>query len=80
MSRSAILSGTTHGRLAAFRAPFAPADEEIAAGLLAAAPLGDAAEARTDARARRLVETIRARSGGFGGVEEFLHAYSLSTR
>ncbi len=80
MSRSAILSGTTHGRLAAFRAPFAPADEEIAAGLLAAAPLGDAAEARIDARARRLVETIRARSGGFGGVEEFLHAYSLSTR
>ena len=48
--------------------------------MLAAAPLGDAAEGRIDARARRLVETIRARAGGFGGVEDFLHAYSLSTK
>ncbi len=80
MSRSATLSGTTHGRLAAFHAPYAPADEEIAADLLAAAPLAAAAEARIDARARSLVETIRARSAGFGGVEDFLHAYSLSTR
>src|SRR5258705_1401449 len=80
MSRSAILPGTTGGRLAAFSASYAPADEETAAGLLAAAPLSDAAEARVDARARRLIETIRARPGGFGGVEDFLRAYSLSTK
>jgi RHH-type proline utilization regulon transcriptional repressor/proline dehydrogenase/delta 1-pyrroline-5-carboxylate dehydrogenase len=80
MSRSAILSGTVSGRLAAFAAPYARADEEITAGLLAAAPLSDAAETRIDLRARRLIETIRARSGGFGGVEDFLHAYSLSTK
>src|SRR5277367_1343875 len=63
-----------------FRAPFAPADEEMAAGLLAEAPRGAAAEARIDARAKKLVEAIRAKAGGLGGVEEFLHAYSLSTK
>jgi len=63
-----------------FRAPFAPADEEMAAGLLADAPRDAAAEARVDARAKTLVEAIRAKAGGLGGVEEFLHAYSLSTK
>jgi RHH-type proline utilization regulon transcriptional repressor/proline dehydrogenase/delta 1-pyrroline-5-carboxylate dehydrogenase len=63
-----------------FRAPFAPADEDMAAGLLADAPRTAAAEARIDARAERLVEAIRAKAGGLGGVEEFLHAYSLSTK
>ena len=29
---------------------------------------------------RRLVEAIRAQSGGLGGIEDFLHAYSLSTK
>ncbi len=63
-----------------FTAPFAPADEAIAARLLAAAPRSDAAEARIDVRATRLVEAIRTRSGGVGGVEDFLHAYALSTK
>ena len=35
---------------------------------------------RIDARARRLVEAIRARASGLGGIDEFLHAYSLSTK
>jgi len=48
--------------------------------MLAAAPLSDAAEARIDAQARKLVAAIRAHAGGFGGVEDFLHAYSLSTK
>lgn len=62
-----------------FRAPYAPADEGIAAALLANA--GHlAAEALIDARARRLIEAIRARVGGLGGVEDFLHAYALSTK
>ncbi|MEX2035484.1 MAG: bifunctional proline dehydrogenase/L-glutamate gamma-semialdehyde dehydrogenase PutA, partial [Xanthobacteraceae bacterium] len=63
-----------------FVAPYAPGDESVAPGLLTAAVRGEAAEARIDARARRLVETIRARAGGLGGVEDFLHAYSLSTK
>jgi RHH-type transcriptional regulator, proline utilization regulon repressor / proline dehydrogenase / delta 1-pyrroline-5-carboxylate dehydrogenase len=62
------------------RAPYAPADEGIATALLAAAPRTADAEARIDARARRLVEAIRARTGGLGGIEDFLHAYALSTK
>jgi RHH-type proline utilization regulon transcriptional repressor/proline dehydrogenase/delta 1-pyrroline-5-carboxylate dehydrogenase len=63
-----------------FRAPYAPADEALAAALLAAAPRAAAAEARIDARATRLVTAIRARVGGLGGVEDFLHAYAISTK
>jgi len=68
------------GSIPVFRAPYAEADEAVAARLLAAAPADPAAEARIDARARRLIESIRARIGGLGGVEDFLHAYSLSTK
>jgi RHH-type transcriptional regulator, proline utilization regulon repressor / proline dehydrogenase / delta 1-pyrroline-5-carboxylate dehydrogenase len=66
--------------LAPFRAPYAPPDETLAAALMAEAGRDPAAQARVDARARRLVEAIRARATGFGGVEDFLHAYSLSTK
>src|SRR5580692_1509536 len=67
-------------RLPTFHAPFAPPDDELAANLLADAARDRAAEIRIDARAQRLVEAIRAKAGGLGGVEEFLHAYSLSTK
>jgi RHH-type proline utilization regulon transcriptional repressor/proline dehydrogenase/delta 1-pyrroline-5-carboxylate dehydrogenase len=63
-----------------FQAPFAPPDESLATVLLADATRDRAAESRIDARAQRLVEAIRAKAGGLGGVEEFLHAYSLSTK
>src|ERR1700692_3003841 len=63
-----------------FQAAFAPPDEALAAVLLADAARDDPAEARVDARTKRLVEAIRAKAGGLGGVEEFLHAYSLSTK
>jgi RHH-type proline utilization regulon transcriptional repressor/proline dehydrogenase/delta 1-pyrroline-5-carboxylate dehydrogenase len=63
-----------------FRAAYAPPDEEIAARLIAAERRSDAAEARIDARARALVEAIRTKRGGLGGIEDFLHAYSLSTK
>ena len=63
-----------------FRAPFAPPDEDLAAGFLSGAGRDAAAERRIDARARGLVEAIRARAGGLGGIEDFLHAYSLSTK
>jgi len=63
-----------------FRAPYAPADETLAETLLRNAARPAAAEARIDARATRLVEAIRARSGRLGGIEDFLHAYALSTK
>ncbi|HEV2954614.1 MAG TPA: bifunctional proline dehydrogenase/L-glutamate gamma-semialdehyde dehydrogenase PutA [Xanthobacteraceae bacterium] len=64
----------------AFAARYAPSDEEIAAELLPQASLGPAIEARIDARGARLAEAVRARAGGLGGIEDFLHEYSLSTR
>jgi RHH-type proline utilization regulon transcriptional repressor/proline dehydrogenase/delta 1-pyrroline-5-carboxylate dehydrogenase len=62
------------------RTPYAPPDEAIAAEFLTSASRGIDAEARIDARATRLVKAIRARAGGLGGVEDFLHAYALSTK
>jgi RHH-type proline utilization regulon transcriptional repressor/proline dehydrogenase/delta 1-pyrroline-5-carboxylate dehydrogenase len=62
------------------RAPYAAADEELAAAFLADAARPPAAEARIDARATALIEAIRARAGGVGGIEDFLHEYSLSTK
>ncbi len=61
-------------------AAYAPPDEAIAATLLASAGRSRDAEARIDLRARHLVEAIRARTGMLGGVEDFLHAYALSTK
>jgi RHH-type proline utilization regulon transcriptional repressor/proline dehydrogenase/delta 1-pyrroline-5-carboxylate dehydrogenase len=63
-----------------FRAPYAEPDEALAARFLATADRSPDADARIDVRAKRLVEAIRLRTGGLGGVEDFLHAYSLSTR
>ncbi|MCA0317947.1 MAG: bifunctional proline dehydrogenase/L-glutamate gamma-semialdehyde dehydrogenase PutA [Proteobacteria bacterium] len=63
-----------------FDAPYAEADEAIAGRLLAEAGLPAAAEARIDARARQLIDAIRARSGGLGGIEDFLREYSLTTK
>jgi RHH-type transcriptional regulator, proline utilization regulon repressor / proline dehydrogenase / delta 1-pyrroline-5-carboxylate dehydrogenase len=66
--------------LPTLQAPYAPPDEELAVGFLAGAKRENAAEIRIDARARALVEAIRAKAGGLGGIEDFLHAYSLSTK
>ncbi len=63
-----------------FRAPFAPPDEELASRFLVDSSRDAAADRRVDARARSLVEAIRAKAGGLGGIEDFLHAYSLSTK
>ena len=67
-------------RASLFSAPYAPPDEAIAAILLGEASRAAEAERRIDAYARRLIEGIRARAGGLGGIEDFLHAYSLSTK
>src|SRR5277367_4992862 len=62
-----------------FHAPFAPPDEDLAAALLADAARDADAESRIDIRAKKLVEAIRAKAGGVG-IDDFLHAYSLSTK
>ncbi|MGB7043099.1 MAG: bifunctional proline dehydrogenase/L-glutamate gamma-semialdehyde dehydrogenase PutA, partial [Xanthobacteraceae bacterium] len=38
------------------------------------------AESRIDIRAKKLIDAIRAKVGGVGGIDDFLHAYSLSTK
>ncbi|AOG07520.1 bifunctional proline dehydrogenase/L-glutamate gamma-semialdehyde dehydrogenase PutA [Bosea sp. RAC05] len=63
-----------------FRVPFAQDDGEIAAWLLAGARREPAAKARIDARATGLIDAIRSRKVGLGGIEELLREYSLSTR
>ena len=65
--------------VAPFVAAYASPDEDLAAVWLNAPP-EPGADTRIDARATRLVEAIRAKTGGLGGIEDFLHAYSLSTR
>src|SRR5438874_7189338 len=62
-----------------FSVPYAPPDETVAEALLAGASRAPA-EQRIDQRARQLIEGIRAKTGGLGGVEDFLHAFSLSTK
>ncbi len=63
-----------------FKAPYAPPDEAVASELLLTAARAPRAEQRIDAYAIRLIEAIRGKTGGLGGVEDFLHAYSLSTK
>lgn len=63
----------------AFRAPYAPPDEDLARRFLAHQPAPEA-ERHVDALATRLIEAIRSHDGGLGGIEDFLHAYSLSTQ
>ena len=63
-----------------FTAPYAEADEAIAARLLASAGLAPEAEARIDERAAKLIEAIRTKKSGLGGIEDFLREYSLSTK
>src|SRR4029077_19307655 len=73
------MNGVT-ATLPPFQAPYAQADEALAARFLTDAAREPAAERRVDARARRFIEAIRAKIGGLGGVEDFLHAFSLSTK
>src|SRR5918911_388990 len=63
-----------------FGAPYAPSDKSVAAELLKRAPRPPSTERWIDAYATGLIEGIRERTGGLGGIEDFLHAYSLSTK
>ena len=66
--------------LTTFSAAYAPDEAALRPALLAAAALSPEAEARAETIGRDLVGAIRAARHGLGGVEELLHAYSLSTR
>ncbi|MGY6250804.1 bifunctional proline dehydrogenase/L-glutamate gamma-semialdehyde dehydrogenase PutA [Bosea thiooxidans] len=63
-----------------FRAPFAEDDGAVAGRLLTGSRRDPAAKARIDARATGLIEAIRTRKVGLGGIEELLREYSLSTK
>ena len=63
-----------------FDAPYAPDDVAIARTLLDAAGPSQSHLAVVETRARDLITAIRAHGGGFGGVEEMLREYALSTR
>ena len=63
-----------------FSPPYAEDDKAIAARLLAGSSLSPEREKRIDERATRLIEAIRAKGGGLGGVEEMLREYALSTK
>ncbi len=65
--------------LPVFAAPYAPPDEMLAQDLLATKPSAEAAAA-TQGLARKLLALTRARRGGIGGVEDFLHEFALSSR
>lgn len=66
--------------MSAFSAPYAPDDTAIAAPLLTEARLTPEQDARIDATATRLIAAIRARDDRFGGVEDMLREYALSTK
>jgi len=63
-----------------FAAPYAPDDDEIAARLLATPQLSTEQNARIDRTATRLIDAVRAEDGGFGGVEDMLREFALSTK
>ncbi len=62
-----------------FRTDFAPRDEDLASQLLLTATLPPDAEKRINASATGMIEAIRSKTSGLGGVEELLREYSLST-
>jgi RHH-type transcriptional regulator, proline utilization regulon repressor / proline dehydrogenase / delta 1-pyrroline-5-carboxylate dehydrogenase len=79
-TRTATIASPVPATLPRFEAPYAPPDEDLAEQFLAATARPAVAEARVDACAAGLIEAIRSRSGGLGGIEDFLHEYSLSTK
>jgi RHH-type proline utilization regulon transcriptional repressor/proline dehydrogenase/delta 1-pyrroline-5-carboxylate dehydrogenase len=66
--------------LLAFAAPYAVDDIAIARQLLGASRLSGDREARIDLTATRLIEAIRANDDRFGGVEDMLREFALSTK
>jgi len=67
-------------RAPVFAPPYAEDETAVVRRLLAARPDDAAARARVDAHATRLIAAIRDGKSAIGGVEDFLKAYSLTTR
>ncbi len=67
-------------RAPVFAPPYAEDETAVVRRLLAARPDDAAARARVDAHAGRLIAAIRDGKSAIGGVEDFLKAYSLTTR
>jgi RHH-type transcriptional regulator, proline utilization regulon repressor / proline dehydrogenase / delta 1-pyrroline-5-carboxylate dehydrogenase len=65
---------------APFAAAYAPDDGAIAARLLETAHLGAEQNLRIDRLASRLIGAIRANDDRFGGVEDMLREFALSTK
>jgi RHH-type proline utilization regulon transcriptional repressor/proline dehydrogenase/delta 1-pyrroline-5-carboxylate dehydrogenase len=63
-----------------FDAPYAEDDEAIAKRLLSVVRWTAAQRVEIEQNARALIGAIREKSGGFGGVEELLREFSLSTK
>ncbi len=63
-----------------FDAPYAPDDGALAQQLLSRARLSPDQNTRIDRTATRLIDAIRSRANGFGGVEDLLREFSLSTK
>src|SRR6201992_4154031 len=63
-----------------FNVPYAPDDRLIAKRLLEAARLSPAQEQNIDHTATRLVDAVRAHDDRFGGVEDMLREFALSTK
>ena len=66
-------------QLPAFVADYAPPDEALVPRLLAETADDPATDTAIAARARRYIDGIREARGGIGGLEDFMHEYSLST-
>ncbi len=70
----------TFAALPSFSAPYAPDDRLFAEAMLRDARLPVEDEAAIDFTATRLIDAIRSENHGFGGVEDMLREFSLSTR
>ena len=67
-------------RAPCFSSPYAEDETVVVRRLLAARPEDPRARARVDAHASHLITAIREGKSAIGGVEDFLKAYSLTTR
>jgi hypothetical protein len=67
-------------RAPVFAPPYAEDETVVVRRLLSALPDDAAARARVDAHGSRLIAAIRDGKSAIGGVEDFLKAYSLTTR
>src|SRR5262245_60378457 len=63
-----------------FAAAYAPDDSTLASKLLKTSKLSAEQERRIDCLATRLIEAIRGSDDRFGGVEDMLREFALSTK